>query len=748
MVKKKKEIKRILIILILTILFFYTNSRVILKTENINIENIISDLKKLEKITDSYIINNNINITSKQLILNYIRNERYNTYWNDLCISTEYGPNSQYIFEEYSNFLTNSRKSLEENNEEKNIRVIYDFSYLKDLKYIETSKGTIDFGLLISSLDALQNNSENIYGNWGYLITESIIKNQDINNAEFNSIIDAKNIYDNFYQGNLSSNLQEYYDSLYNRSNLFLNSFLDFSKDYIYEVYINNKMIYTILESKGIKREENKEEIEKRIEEFYNKIKREEEKIEEKIKVEDINIINIPQTLLIEEKYNLDIEILPENSSNINYKLKTSDKNIIEINENTLIPKKEGKCEISIEIENIIKKYEIEVMNKITLINLEKYEYSLDIGEEDYIKYSFNVVSNMKVKFESTDENIAIVNNLGKIKALSEGVCYIKCILVNNPEIQTQCKVIISKGIEKIENLTETENSIIKMYIEEEKQLKYKVTPEYEKENIIFESDSENVTVDNKGLIKALKPGIVNIKCKSIKNEEIYTLFKVKVCEKIEKFEFMTKTKVLYLNNNKKNITSEISYLINENFNNKNIDLTDIEFKIYKNNNLIPKEYICYENNILKLLDDKLEGDYELRAILRQDDLILDSCMLKIYNNIKEIEEKSNTPKNKEFKPLISEATNKKINNIFFKIIFICIMTIIIFSIIYIIINKKLIVYKIKNLKNKLKITNKSSIKKLKNNNIDEEDDDDLEIYDLEELENMLKNNNKKNDYL
>lgn len=85
-------------------------------------------------------------------------------------------------------------------------------------------------------------------------------------------------------------------------------------------------------------------------------------------------------------------------------------------------------------------------------IKLSAYERTLTVGDRfmPIVTMSPKNASNKAEKWETSDADIAVVNNYGNITAKKEGTCTVTVTSVDNPEIKAEFKVTV-KAPEKIE---------------------------------------------------------------------------------------------------------------------------------------------------------------------------------------------------------------------------------------------------------------------------------------------------------
>lgn len=115
-----------------------------------------------------------------------------------------------------------------------------------------------------------------------------------------------------------------------------------------------------------------------------------------------------------------------------------------------------------------------------------------------------------KVEWSSSNSEIATVDTLGLVTAVSEGEALIKVAV---DDVEATCKVYVNKEVILVENVVLNETSI-ELFEGETFQLAFTVEPENAMyENVVWSStDESKATVDENGLVTAISKGAVAIK--------------------------------------------------------------------------------------------------------------------------------------------------------------------------------------------------------------------------------------------
>lgn len=167
----------------------------------------------------------------------------------------------------------------------------------------------------------------------------------------------------------------------------------------------------------------------------------------------DLNISTL--TLDINVSKQIKAYVRPTTAKNTNVIWSSSDNNIATVSTTGLVKGVNyGSCTITAITEEgnfksicqvtIQKSIENEV--KVTGIQILNSNIALDIGEEEYIIPNIlpNNATNQNVTYVSSSPTIATVDNTGKITGVNYGICEIKVIPVDNPEISARCYISIS----------------------------------------------------------------------------------------------------------------------------------------------------------------------------------------------------------------------------------------------------------------------------------------------------------------
>lgn len=156
-------------------------------------------------------------------------------------------------------------------------------------------------------------------------------------------------------------------------------------------------------------------------------------------------------------------------------------------------------------------------------IKLNKKDVSMDIGGSFDLKVTL-VPSNGDevINYESNDENIATVDNNGKIVGVSAGETTI-LVTVEGTNLKTECKVVVSNNIITVQELF-VQNSVVNIKVDETYQLNVTAIPSNAVDKSLkysIDAGNDYLTVDENGLVTALKVGRGKVRITSNANQDV-----------------------------------------------------------------------------------------------------------------------------------------------------------------------------------------------------------------------------------
>ena len=176
--------------------------------------------------------------------------------------------------------------------------------------------------------------------------------------------------------------------------------------------------------------------------------------------------------------------------------------------------KKAGKCTITVKTKDGSKlsaKCSVRVYTATKEIDLNKSYVDLIQGKTVKLKATTSPKTvTYSVKWESSDENVAIVSKKGKVTALKPGECVIRCVAGDDSDVYAVCRVRVTAPV-SITSFNFAEDSLV-MIAGETKNIEYTVSPYNYTENFNWSSGNPVVaTVDSKGKVTARSVGCTTI---------------------------------------------------------------------------------------------------------------------------------------------------------------------------------------------------------------------------------------------
>ena len=213
-------------------------------------------------------------------------------------------------------------------------------------------------------------------------------------------------------------------------------------------------------------------------------------------------------TLGVGQESSLDVVISPKDAKNT-YKLSSTDSSIVKVTGNKVMALKKGDCSIKVTTDNNLTNYaditvvsapkKISAPKKVVMANGESYTFKPDDSENtpsDF--YTYNI----------DNKNVATIDKTGTIKAISKGNATITITSYNGIEKKVKLQIFNEPTSFKL-NLAHTTMGVGGTI---------NIVPEFNKNegtsSYTFTTDNDHiVSVDNKGLVKALREGEANVTC-------------------------------------------------------------------------------------------------------------------------------------------------------------------------------------------------------------------------------------------
>jgi len=242
--------------------------------------------------------------------------------------------------------------------------------------------------------------------------------------------------------------------------------------------------------------------------------------VETKEVVKSITLDKEELELEIDDEYIFNTVIEPNIEDNLIWS--SSNPDIVSVDNGVVQALKQGVSIIKVESSN--GKYaicQINVKSKEILpeeIKLDKESITINVGDKDTLQYIISPedVTDTSLTWSSSHPDIVKVEN-GTIEGLSAGESIIKVKTSNN--LEAVCLVTVEKVIE-VESITLDKTNVI-LNLEESLKLNANILPldANDKSVIWNSSNSDIVSVDNDGNVKALKEGKAIVTVKSSNNK-------------------------------------------------------------------------------------------------------------------------------------------------------------------------------------------------------------------------------------
>ena len=279
-----------------------------------------------------------------------------------------------------------------------------------------------------------------------------------------------------------------------------------------------------------------------------------------RIKVETITLDMNETELFVGESQTLIATVKPDDAKNKTLKWFSSDEAIAQVNENGVINAlAEGIVTITAEAmdgSNIKATCKVTVKSiKAESLTLDKTEANLFIGESLALIATIapENATNKAIRWSSSDENVATVDENGNVSAKAEGTATITVETTDGSELKATCTVsvksILVEGLKL--NMKETELEEGKTVV-----LKAAVSPENATNSTLnwSSSDEKIATVDESGKVTAIGEGTATITVETTDGSNLSATCTVKVVPIL--------VKDLSLNTSYKEITIDETYTL------------------------------------------------------------------------------------------------------------------------------------------------------------------------------------------
>ena len=167
--------------------------------------------------------------------------------------------------------------------------------------------------------------------------------------------------------------------------------------------------------------------------------------------------LDMPSTFSVHigEEKTLEAKTLPLDYSDNQIVFESSDPTIAFVDEDgTIVGKSKGTCIITATSVDggFTATCEVTVLQPVEAATLETHGMEMKVGDNKdlYCNLQPATADNKAIVWQSSDENIATVDNSGSVTALKAGTVYIRAISEDNPEAKDSCKVTVLQPVKGI----------------------------------------------------------------------------------------------------------------------------------------------------------------------------------------------------------------------------------------------------------------------------------------------------------
>lgn len=266
---------------------------------------------------------------------------------------------------------------------------------------------------------------------------------------------------------------------------------------------------------------------------------------------QSITIDNSITDIYLGFTYQMNVSILPEDTSDKSVSYVSSDPNMIEVSAaGVLTPKSRGSAVITISTNdgsNLSASMSLCVKQYVQSIALSENEMSLYLGESKTLKASVLPLDadDQTYSYISSDESVATVNSSGKVTALKAGSAVISCRSNDGSNVTASCLITVRQYIKEI-SLSESDITI-------------PAGTTYQIDSVVLPEDATNkalsyssanssvAAVTDSGLISAAAAGSTTITVSSLDGSDRKATCKVTVIQPIESIRLNGNSYQLYV---------------------------------------------------------------------------------------------------------------------------------------------------------------------------------------------------------
>lgn len=239
------------------------------------------------------------------------------------------------------------------------------------------------------------------------------------------------------------------------------------------------------------------------------------------IAVTDIEIGNYETTMEVGKTQTIVTTVLPSNATNATLTYKSSDTNIATVLSTGEVKAiGQGVATITVSAGAISKNVQITV-NEVSVVTAEEidlgdYQETMVVGDKQLLSATIlpTTVTDQTLTYESSNEKVATINEMGRITAVSVGTAKIK---VKNGTIENSFQLTVKKTNDILVTDIEIGNYEDEMEVDKTQTISATVKPSNATDTTLeySSSDTSIATVLSSGEVKGISPGTVVITVKA-----------------------------------------------------------------------------------------------------------------------------------------------------------------------------------------------------------------------------------------
>ena len=234
--------------------------------------------------------------------------------------------------------------------------------------------------------------------------------------------------------------------------------------------------------------------------------------------------------------------VLPKETNNRRIAVSVTDETVAKVkNGNILVPQDAGECVLtvaSVQNPEVVQRYRLLVVQPVTQVKLDAQGKAIYVGEQLQLNVSC-MPDNATIKdvtWSSANEKIAVVDENGVVTGKSKGQVYIKATAVDGSGRNAAYQVTVKQ---QPESITLKESSMI-VNVGRYRTMTATVLPNTtnDKSVVWSTSDAKVATVNSRGQVTGVAPGVCTITCTSKEFAKVYATAMVEVRQPVTKVAF------------------------------------------------------------------------------------------------------------------------------------------------------------------------------------------------------------------